>query len=184
MHTHAYTVSHTHTHSFTHTVSHTHTLTMMSWCPQWDSAPRAGLGGLGVGGRGVEAALPRSGADTGLAVSPGQACGRVWKQRAQPQARVFRQSVLSLMLRLVPHCKQQQAAPILSLVQKCRHSGQSRCRCLQGSCVTDPWCQPGYGAGESHSPGGEYHHWVSSTHPYLSPTLETAYMILGSFQHE
>ena len=107
-HTHAYTLSdtHAHTHSLTHT--HTHTLShnnvLMSsvgYCP------KAGLGGLGVGGQGVEAALPSSGADAGSAVSPGLACGRVWKQRAQPQAQVFRQSVLSLMLRLVPHYKQQ-----------------------------------------------------------------------------
>ena len=109
-HTHAYTLSdtHAHTHSLTHTHTHTHTLShnnvLMSsvgYCP------KAGLGGLGVGGQGVEAALPSSGADAGSAVSPGLACGRVWKQRAQPQAQVFRQSVLSLMLRLVPHYKQQ-----------------------------------------------------------------------------
>ena len=86
-----------------------------------------------------------------LSCVPRAGMWKVWKQRAQLQARVFRQSVLSLMLRLVPHYKQQQAALILSLVQKCRHSRQSSCRCLQGSCVTDPWCQPGHRAGESHT---------------------------------
>ena len=61
-HTCIYSLSHTHTHS--------HNDVLMS------SVRYCTLGGLGAGGRGVEAALPSSGADAGSAVSPGLACGR------------------------------------------------------------------------------------------------------------
>ena len=136
----------------THTCiySHTHTHTLSQWCPDvlsailhsgepWCWWTRCGGSSAQQWGWRRLSCVPRAG------------MWKVWKQRAQLQARVFRQSVLSLMLRLVPHYKQQQAALILSLVQKCRHSRQSSCRCLQGSCVTDPWCQPGHRAGESHT---------------------------------
>ena len=193
-HTHAYTLSLTHTHTLLHSLSHTHTVThthshthshthtTMSWFPQWDIAPRAGLGDFGASGWGVEASLPSSGADAGSGVSPELACGRVWKQRAQPQAQVFRQSVLGLMLRLVPHYKQQNRLYWCSVWSR---TADTQARAAVGvfrGAVSQI-------LGVSQVLGLENrtlsnHHRVSSSHRYLSPTLETAFVILGSSQHE
>ena len=171
-----------HTHAYTLSLSHTHTLTTMSWFPQWDIAPRAGLEDFGARGWGVEASLPSSGADAGSGVSPELACGRVWKQRAQPQAQVFRQSVLGLMLRLVPHYKQQNRLYWCSVWSRTADTqARAAVSVFRGAVSQILGVSQVLGL-ENHTLSD--HHRVSSSHRYLSPTLETAFVILGSSQHE